>query len=75
MINNIYMESEEGKVVNLNFHLTCLLNNIVTQTIFGKVLSIWTQSMLVWRSVRRYGAEGVLTAMDLSTKSHAWMRM
>jgi hypothetical protein len=36
MINNIYMESEEGKVVNLNFHLTCLINNIVTQTIFGK---------------------------------------
>ncbi len=35
-LNNIYMESEEGKVVNLNFHLTCLINNIVTQTLFGK---------------------------------------
>ncbi len=36
MINNIYMESEEGKVLNLNFHLTCLVNNIITQTLFGK---------------------------------------
>jgi hypothetical protein len=36
IINNIYMESEEGKVVNLNFHLTYLVNNIVTQTLFGK---------------------------------------
>ncbi len=35
----------------------------------------WTQSMLVWRSVRRYGEEGVLTTMDLSTKSHAQMKM
>ncbi len=36
MMNNIYMESEEGKAVNLNFHLTCLVNNIITQTLFGK---------------------------------------
>jgi hypothetical protein len=36
IINTIYMESEEGKVVNLNFHLTYLVNNIVTQTLFGK---------------------------------------
>jgi cytochrome P450 len=36
IINNIYMESKEGKVVNLNFHLTCLVNNIITQTLFGK---------------------------------------
>ncbi len=35
MINNIYMESKEGKVVNLNFHLTYLVNNIVTQMLFG----------------------------------------
>ncbi|CAM6029114.1 unnamed protein product [Sphagnum balticum] len=36
MINNIYMESEEGKVVNLSLHLTYLVNNIVTETLFGK---------------------------------------
>jgi cytochrome P450 len=36
IINTIYMESEEGKVVNLNFHLTCLINNMLTQTLFGK---------------------------------------
>ncbi|CAK9260280.1 unnamed protein product [Sphagnum jensenii] len=36
MMNNICTENEEGKVVNLNFHLTCLVNNIITQTVFGK---------------------------------------
>ncbi|CAM6050510.1 unnamed protein product [Sphagnum compactum] len=36
MINNIYKDSEEGKVVNLNIELTYLVNNIVTQTLFGK---------------------------------------
>jgi len=36
MINNIYMESEEGKVVNLNFQLTYHVNNIITQMLFGK---------------------------------------
>ncbi len=36
MINNIYTESEKGKSVNLNFHLTYLVNNIVTETLFGK---------------------------------------
>ncbi len=36
MINNIYMESEEGKVVNLNLQLTYHVTNIITQTLFGK---------------------------------------
>ncbi|KAH9543047.1 hypothetical protein CY35_13G041600 [Sphagnum magellanicum] len=36
MINNIYMESEEGKVVNLNLQLTYHVTNIITQMLFGK---------------------------------------